>query len=116
MEVSGQLHAPTALTPGKCSRYQLDRRLGGPQSRYTRCGEEKNVMLPGIKVGPSSPWPVAHKVITVLIYWAFNQGLEHKQRDGRRAVGNLYISSQLKITLIKQCYTALGTAQLRETK
>jgi hypothetical protein len=42
MEVSGQLHAPVALTTGKCSRYALDRRLGEPQSRSERGGEEKN--------------------------------------------------------------------------
>jgi hypothetical protein len=41
MEVSGQLHAPAALPPGKDPRYQLDRRLGGPQSRSGRGGEEK---------------------------------------------------------------------------
>jgi hypothetical protein len=33
MEVSGQLHAPAALPPGKSPWYPLDRRLGGPQSR-----------------------------------------------------------------------------------
>jgi hypothetical protein len=33
MDVGGQLHAPTALPPGK-TRYRLYRRLGGPQSRY----------------------------------------------------------------------------------
>jgi hypothetical protein len=37
--VSGQLHAPTALPPGK--EPPLDRRLGGPQSRSGRFGEEK---------------------------------------------------------------------------
>jgi hypothetical protein len=31
--VSGQLHAPAALPPGKISRFPLYRRLGGPQSR-----------------------------------------------------------------------------------
>jgi hypothetical protein len=36
MEVSGQLHAPVALLPGK------DRRLGGPQSQSGRRGEEKS--------------------------------------------------------------------------
>jgi hypothetical protein len=41
MEVSGQLHAPAALPPGKSPRYPLDRRLGGPQSRSGRFGEEK---------------------------------------------------------------------------
>jgi hypothetical protein len=33
MEVSGQLHAPAALPPGKDLLYPWDRRLGGPQSR-----------------------------------------------------------------------------------
>jgi hypothetical protein len=31
--VSGQRHAPAALPPGKETRYQLYRRLGGPQVR-----------------------------------------------------------------------------------
>jgi hypothetical protein len=39
--VSSQLHPPAALPPGKEPRYPLDRRLGGPQSRSGRCGEEK---------------------------------------------------------------------------
>jgi hypothetical protein len=42
MEVSFQLHDPAALPPGNNPRYQLDRRLGGPQSRSGRVGEEKN--------------------------------------------------------------------------
>jgi hypothetical protein len=39
MDVSGQLHAPAALSP-------LDRRLGGPQSRSGCGGEEKNSQPP----------------------------------------------------------------------
>jgi hypothetical protein len=42
MEVSGRLHAPAALPPGKEPLVPLDRRLGGPQSRSGRGGEEKN--------------------------------------------------------------------------
>jgi hypothetical protein len=42
MEVSGQLHAPAALLPRKSPWYPLDMRLGGPQSRSGRGGEEKN--------------------------------------------------------------------------
>jgi hypothetical protein len=42
MEVSGQLHAPTVLPPGKGLWYPLCRRLGGPQSRSSRGGKEKN--------------------------------------------------------------------------
>jgi hypothetical protein len=46
MEVSGQLHAPAALPPGKEPRHPLGRRLGGPQSRSGRGGEEKNSQPP----------------------------------------------------------------------
>jgi hypothetical protein len=42
MEVSGQLHAPSALPPGKEPWDTLDRRLGGSQNRYGYGGEEKN--------------------------------------------------------------------------
>jgi hypothetical protein len=47
MEVSGQLHAPAALSPGKDP---LDRRLGGLQRRSRRGGEQKNSQsLPGLE-------------------------------------------------------------------
>jgi hypothetical protein len=39
MEVSGQIHAPAALLPGKEPQYPLGRRLGGPQSRSGRRGK-----------------------------------------------------------------------------
>jgi hypothetical protein len=42
MEVSDQLHASAALSPGENPWYPLGRKLGGPQSRSGRCGEEKN--------------------------------------------------------------------------
>jgi hypothetical protein len=45
MEISGQLHAPAALHPGT-------HWMGGSQCRSARCGEEKNVALPGIEPGP----------------------------------------------------------------
>jgi hypothetical protein len=46
---------PLSLYP----RYQLDNRLGGPQSRSGCCGGEKNLALPGIGPRTSSPSPVA---------------------------------------------------------
>jgi hypothetical protein len=50
MEVSGQLHAPAALLPGKEPLYPLDWRIGGPQSRSGSGGEEKNSQpAPGIE-------------------------------------------------------------------
>jgi len=42
MEVSGQLHAPAAYLQGKSPWFPLDRRLGGPQSRFGHLGEEIN--------------------------------------------------------------------------
>jgi hypothetical protein len=41
MEVGGQLHAPATLPPEEDPWYPLDRRLGGPQSRFGRDGEKK---------------------------------------------------------------------------
>jgi hypothetical protein len=46
MEVSGQLHAPAALPPGKKPVVPIESRLGGPQSRSGRGGEEKNSQPP----------------------------------------------------------------------
>jgi hypothetical protein len=40
MEMSGHLDAPASLPSGKDSRYPLDRRLVGPESRSGRCGEK----------------------------------------------------------------------------
>jgi hypothetical protein len=53
LEVGGQLQA----TEGKSPWYPLDRRLGGPQSRSGRGGEEKNSQpLPGFEP------PIIHPV------------------------------------------------------
>jgi hypothetical protein len=46
MEMNGQLHVPAALFQGKGPWDPLDRRLGGPQSRSGRGGEEKNSQPP----------------------------------------------------------------------
>jgi hypothetical protein len=60
MEVSGQLRAPAALPQGKNPWYPSDRRLGGPQSRSGRRGEEKNFQpLPGLE--PPIFQPVAQR-------------------------------------------------------
>jgi hypothetical protein len=64
VEVSGQLHAPAALSPGKSPRYPFYRRLGGPQSRSGRYGEVKIFYPTGTRTPApphraSSPKPVA---------------------------------------------------------
>jgi hypothetical protein len=56
-------YSPTILLVGTVSftplplypRYPLDRRLGGSQIRPGSCREEKNLALPGIEPGLSSP-------------------------------------------------------------
>jgi len=56
MDVSGQLHSPVALSPGKDNLYSLDRKLGGPRSG--RGGEEKNRQpLPSIEACSSNQQP-----------------------------------------------------------
>jgi hypothetical protein len=51
MLVSGQLHAPAALPPGK---EPSDRRLGGPQSHSGRGSEEKSSQPPP-EIEPQNP-------------------------------------------------------------
>jgi hypothetical protein len=64
MEISGRLHAPAALSPGKLSVDLLNMRLGGFQSRSGRGGEEKNSQpLPGLEPPIQ---PVAQRFTTEL--------------------------------------------------
>jgi len=42
MGVSGQVQVAAALAPTKGFRYKLRQRLGGPQIRCGRCGEDNN--------------------------------------------------------------------------
>jgi len=59
MEASGQLLATAALLPGNKPRYPLNRRLGGPHSRYGRFGERNNLFpLPGFE--PRAVQPIAY--------------------------------------------------------
>jgi hypothetical protein len=62
LEVSGQLHAPAALPPGKRPRYPFYRRLGGPQSRSGRYGEVKIFYPTGLELPlPLVVQPVASR-------------------------------------------------------
>jgi len=59
MEMSGQLHAPAALSQGNCPRCPLDRMVGGLQNRSGRGSEErkKSLPVPGIDLRSFSPQP-----------------------------------------------------------
>jgi hypothetical protein len=50
MQVSGQFHAG-----GRSPRYQLDRRLGGPQKGSGRCEEEKTLTPAGNRTRAAQP-------------------------------------------------------------
>jgi hypothetical protein len=54
MEVSGQLHGPDALSPGK-ELPVTDRRLGGSQSRPGGYGEKKNLAPPRSRTSAVQP-------------------------------------------------------------
>jgi hypothetical protein len=58
--VSGQLHTSAALPPGS-PRYPFDRRLGGPQSRSGRRGEDKILDPSGTFNSDSVIRPVASR-------------------------------------------------------
>jgi hypothetical protein len=60
----GQIHAPTALFQRKQTPYPLDRRLGGPQSRSRRYGEEKKLALARNRTPAVQP--------VLLIFWSMN--------------------------------------------
>jgi hypothetical protein len=55
--VSGQLHAPAALLPGKSPRYPFYRRLGWPQSQSGRYGEVKIFYHTGTRTPASTGRP-----------------------------------------------------------
>jgi len=44
MEASGQIHFSAPFSLGKSSRYQLCRRLDGPDDRYGHCNGEENFL------------------------------------------------------------------------
>jgi hypothetical protein len=66
------------FSQGKIPRYPFDRRLGAPQSRSGRGGEEKN-SLPRQESNPRTPivQPVAQRyadwAITALTYYVYRQ-------------------------------------------
>jgi hypothetical protein len=72
MEVSGQLYALPLYPQVKSPWYPLDRRLGGPQSRSERGGEEKNSQ-PRRESNPRTPivQHVAQRYTTELLSLKF---------------------------------------------
>jgi hypothetical protein len=65
--VSGQLHAPAALSRRKNPRYPLDRRLGEPQSRSGLPGGEKILVPTGTRT-PTLGRPASSQSLYRLSY------------------------------------------------
>jgi hypothetical protein len=65
--MSGQLHAPVALSRGKRSQYLLHRRLGGPQSLSGRRGDEKNTASKGTRTPTPRPSINSFRLTVTLI-------------------------------------------------
>jgi hypothetical protein len=68
MDVSDQLYYPAALPPGKRCRYQLDRKLGGPQNRSGQGAEEKNSQPPPGNESPTNDRPARSQSLYRLSY------------------------------------------------
>jgi len=88
MEVSGQLNAPSTLFPRKETRYPLDRKLDGPQSRSTHGGEEK-FPWPSWESSPCHP---ARSVVAILT------GLSRLEAENT-AHAYHYLECQIKFVL-----------------
>jgi hypothetical protein len=104
MEVSGQLHAPALYPQGKKPWYQLDRRLGGPQSQSGSSGEEKNSQpLPGFK--PPIIQPVAQRCNTELCIIVMNpeglvcEGVDWFQLDQDRVQWRTFVKKVMKFQI-----------------
>jgi len=66
LEFHGQLQAPVALPLAKISHCTLNRRLGWPQSRSGRFGEEKKISCPKRESKDYSL--VVQPLVTIWIY------------------------------------------------
>jgi hypothetical protein len=54
-EVSGQLHNPATLPPGKQLLYPFDRKMGESQSKYRQGGKKKKIPVPDRNQNSSQP-------------------------------------------------------------
>jgi len=56
MDMSGQLHTPAGLNPGKSLWYPFDRRLNGPRSGLYTAVEKGKLLAPSV-IEPQSSNP-----------------------------------------------------------
>jgi hypothetical protein len=106
MGVSGQHHAPAALYPrGKDSRYSLDRRLGGLQSRSGHRGYKKSSAPAGDQtpiVQPVAKHYIAWATSATLINYCFLAYIMYK----KSFINNVLCTSCYREG--ENCYTTLA--------
>jgi hypothetical protein len=120
-EVNGQLHAPGALPPGESSPpYPFNRRLGVPQDRSGRCGEEKNLAPTETRtLTPRPSSPVASRYndcaipapIILRVYIIFFSGISPRSYHKSQAVSLWLLTTDSRVQL--QC--SVGSAEVRMT-
>jgi hypothetical protein len=99
MEVSGQLHTPAALSPGKEAQVpNVHRRQAGPQSQSGRRGEEK-ILDPS---GTATPTPRSSSPQPVAIPTALSRLLElsHTENSVASYVGQYLIKENVFVAMI----------------
>jgi hypothetical protein len=82
-------HRPL-YSQGKSPWYPLDRKIGGPQSRCGRDGEEKNSQPPP-EIEPSNSDPVLKKIVWEVVNWIHLAQDTYQWRSIMNTVVNLPI-------------------------
>ena len=80
--MGGQRHASAAFTPGKETRYPLNRRLGGPQGRSGRI----RIISPILGFDPRTVQPVASRILTLKSYVTNVSHVRRLTSEGLRRV------------------------------
>jgi hypothetical protein len=87
---------------GKCPKYPLHRRLGGPQSQSGPCGVKKNLLsLPRIE-----PWPVKH--YPVIIPTKLSVNIKNFRYLGTTLINQNRMPEEDKVKL-GECLTSLSS-------
>jgi len=111
-KLRGQLHPPDTLPPGKRSRYPLDRRLGGLQSRSGHGGGEEDDPCPSRE---SNPGRSAHCLVTALSELPRVLFLNDILNSVILSV-NLFIANTLLFVVDTACWAKMGERKKERKK
>jgi hypothetical protein len=109
MEVSCHLYAPAVSPPGKELQVLLDRRLGGPQSRYGRVNEEKKIPVPARIRTVGRPARSLATTLTELKFARIIRLRTFLQSIGVNSVFFYCGSRRRALRMLRACYTNSNT-------